>query len=108
MSHIDKVFWSAWVVCVFGCSAGQAPVPAQVVMFDTATKQPYITHAADQYPAVHPGTGKPTLMPALYCPKCERWHVAPPPEEISRRKQPVTCSKCKGNLVPDGPLPSAP
>ncbi len=70
MSFIQRSYWFIFMLCSLGCSVETSKTPVRIVTFDMATKKPYVTDAVQQNPAVHPETGRPTLMPALYCPKC--------------------------------------
>ncbi len=93
-------------LCIFGCEQPATEPAPRIVVFDTASKRPVVIEAVNQFPAIHPDTGRPTLMPALYCAKCAAWHLVPPLEELARSKQPAVCVKCKSTLTIDGPLPS--
>lgn len=90
-----------------GNSAATSEAPAQQVYFDSATKQPIAAKASMDTPAVHPTTGRRTLMPALYCTQCKTWRAAPPLQELQRNPEARKCPKCKGALTADGPLPAA-
>lgn len=56
-------------------------------------------------PAAHPTTGQPSLMPALYCPKCEKWEEAPGLEQQQRSALTLKCAKTKAALQRTGPVP---
>ena len=56
-------------------------------------------------PAAHPATGKLTLLPALYCPKCQRWESAPGLEQQQRAALTLKCAKTKAELQRTGPIP---
>ena len=79
-----------------------------MVYVDTASrkKEAMVMEVADHFPAVHPRTGKRTLMPAMYCPKCAKWHPVPPPEQINRTPQATVCPKTGAALTFDGPWPA--
>lgn len=88
-----------------GCGDPQDAAPP-AVYFDTASKQTVVFPASGQYPAIHPETGQPTLMPAMHCPQCAAWHPAPPPEQLNRAAASARCPRCKSPLRVDGPLPA--
>ncbi|MBI1344773.1 hypothetical protein GC163_00640 [bacterium] len=56
-------------------------------------------------PALHPITGKETLLPALYCPKCQQWEAAPALEQQQRAAMVLKCAKTKAALERTGPVP---
>lgn len=42
-------------------------------------------------PAINPATGRATLVQALYCPECQKWHPAPPAEFAERMPRGPVC-----------------
>lgn len=103
-------FMMVAVLLAAGCgveSAAEQAAQAQRVYWDSETKQPVAAELSAESPAVNPATGRRTLMPALYCPKCKDWRAAPPLAELQRNPQARQCAKCKGPLVADGPVPEA-
>ncbi len=92
-----------------GCAeetASQSAAAQQVVYFDVKSKTAIAAPRSSDVPAVNPKTGKRTLMPALYCAKCQRWHAAPPLEIRQRNPAAGKCPKCQQPLIADGPLPA--
>ncbi|MBL8849436.1 MAG: hypothetical protein JNG89_07120 [Planctomycetaceae bacterium] len=89
-----------------GDSVAESPVAVQQVYFDVQSKRAVVAEASTETPAVHPETGRRTLMPALYCTQCAAWRAAPPLQELQRNPQARLCPKCKGPLAADGPLPA--
>ena len=89
-----------------GCArdAGNAS-PPPIVMIDIATNTATVQPASDAYPAVDPATGKPTLMPAMYCGTCRKWRPVPAPAQINRVRNATQCPRCRDQLTLDGPLP---
>ncbi len=77
-----------------------------MVCVDTVTGQPCVIAATSEFPAVQPLTGKRTLMPALYCPACKKWHAVPPPDQISRTPGAGQCRRTGVPLIAEGPLPA--
>ena len=103
------VVFSLAIASAVGCGGPPPEVlRPQGVYFDTATKRVVLAPLAVDFPAVHPATGKATLMPAMHCGKCDAWHPVPTPDQIVMQGSPLVCPKCKGGLRPDGPFPAAP
>lgn len=103
------VVFSLAIASAVGCGGPPPEVlRPQGVYFDTATKRVVLAPLAVDFPAVHPATGKATLMPAMHCGKCDAWHPVPTPDQIVMQGSPLVCPKCKGALRPDGPIPGAP
>ncbi len=96
------------LLSLVGCGGSEVAVPPQAVYFDTASKQVMVLPASGEYPALHPATGQPTLVPAMHCPQCVAWRQAPPPEQLNRAAASARCPRCKTPLQLDGPLPAAP
>ncbi|WP_417731778.1 hypothetical protein [Rosistilla oblonga] len=95
------------LLAAIGCGETAPPVAevTQSVYVDTDTMQAIVADTATQTPAVHPVTGKRTLQPALYCPKCERWHAIPSVEQINRKPGATRCPKTGAEMTADGPWP---
>jgi hypothetical protein len=89
-----------------GCGASvDNEAVARAVYIDLATKRVVVADATKEYPAVHPVTGDPTLMPAMHCPKCGQWRQVPLPAQVNQMNQALQCFKCKTELSPNGPFP---
>ena len=91
-----------------GCGAPdevETAVVQRAVYVDTKTLKAVVCDVVKDPPAVNPVTGKRTLMPALYCPKCLRWHPLPPLDQINRTPNATKCSKTGATLTADGPWP---
>lgn len=93
------------IASLIGCGGGVPAETPQTVMFDKASKKAIVAPAATEYPAIHPQTGAPTLLPAMYCAKCDAWRPVPPPEEVNHMQVELKCSKCRGALATSGPFP---
>lgn len=90
-----------------GCRQTETPAPAaEVFCVDTQTGEFVVLANVAQFPAVNPATGKATLMPGLYCPKCQSWHAAPPLEQLHRQRGVAYCPKTGAVLASEGPRPS--
>ena len=101
-----------WAFCLAASGCSEAPQPPaaeqanQMVYYDRETKQPVVYNIAREFPAIHPITGKPTLVPASYCSKCQQWHPAPPLEGRERNPDVMQCpKKCGTKMTPTGPWP---
>ncbi len=57
-------------------------------------------------PAVHPKTGRPTLMPGLYAPDQQKWVAGPSFEELQRSTPEMKSAKTKTPLLREGPIPA--
>ena len=114
----DEFWWARFpalflsgVLTLLGCSKAPPIDPGRegrMVYVDAATDEAVVGEIATEFPAVHPRTGKRTLMPAMYCEKCGKWHPVPPPDQINRVPRAAQCPKTGAPLVPDGPWPGEP
>jgi hypothetical protein len=98
----------AMLLFAAGCGADTAAdqaVESKRVYWDAETRGPVAADVSAESPAVHPATGRRTLMPALYCARCNEWRAVPPLAEVQRNPKSRICAKCKGSLVADGPPP---
>ncbi len=98
------------LLVVSGC--GEAPTPPaadqtnQMVYYDRVTRKPVVYNIAREFPAIHPATGKPTMVPACYCPKCQKWYPSPPLEIRERNPEVMQCpKKCGAKMTLTGPWP---
>ena len=101
-------FVMASILFAAGCAAQSAVEPVGEslrVYWDSESKQPVAAALTAASPAPHPQTGRRTLMPALFCRKCNVWRAAPPLAELQRNPKARRCTQCTGPLVADGPLP---
>lgn len=94
---------------VYGCGTSASPGTQadarDAVYYDRATKAPVVAPRSEEVPAKHPVTGKPTLVPALYCKQCDKWYPAPPLEVQQRNPESRNCPKHKKPMTTKGPLP---
>lgn len=58
-------------------------------------------------PELNPETGEPTLVPGMYCEKCNAWKPVGPIEMLQTSRVPRVCPVHKTTLSLDGPLPEA-
>ena len=106
--------WFALALSVWlaGCGSPEQPVPSgrkgKMVCVDTVTKKASVVPVTAAFPAVQPLTGKRTLMPGMYCPRCASWHPVPPPDQINRIPKATLCPKTGTPLTLDGPWPEEP
>ena len=54
----------------------------------------------------HPTTGKPTLMPGLYCDQCQKWRASPPLEVLQQNPSASLCPTHRKPMTTDGPIPT--
>lgn len=106
-----RVAWTLSVF-VFASSCGTStpvedPHVGQMVYIDTATGTPFAANISRETPAIHPDTGKRTLVPALYCATCKQWYPAPPLEVLQRNPAAGKCPKGHGKLATEGPWPES-
>ena len=87
------------VLCVVGCAEPSDLVPVEATLIDSKTGERFRLASVDQVPAVHPETGERTLMPAMFCPRCEVWQQVPSPEHVNRIQNAMRCANCQGELV---------
>jgi hypothetical protein len=94
------------MLVTLGCGSAPPPDPRanRMVYYDRATKTPVVSDISGEIPAIHPQTGKPTLVPASYCPQCQKWFPSPPIEVRQRNPKAAICSKGH-SLTQDGPWP---
>lgn len=95
-------------IALVGCGGTEEATTnkvARAVYVDTKTMKAIVCEVVGEPPLVNPATGKRTLMPALYCPKCLRWHSLPPLDQINRTPNATKCSKTGAELIADGPWP---
>ncbi len=75
-----------------------------MVYVDLETKAAIVA-AEGEAPVAHPVTGRRTLMPALYCPKCQRWRPAPALDNLQRTGTALVCPADQTPLTLEGPWP---
>jgi hypothetical protein len=60
---------------------------------------------AKHSPEIHPRTGKPTLMPGLYCEQCQQWRASPPVDVLQRNPSASWCATHRVPMTNNGPNP---
>lgn len=80
------------------------PASAEITYLDRESQQLVRGPRQEKSPAVHPTTGRATLVQAFYCPECREWQAGPPPELRSRSPLGPVCAKHRIPLQEDGPL----
>ncbi len=92
---------------VVGCGGKETATEktGQSVYVDSKTMQAVVGDMVAETPAVNPTTGERTLMPAMYCSSCQRWHPVPPPDQINRVPGATKCRKTGTTLTANGPWP---
>ena len=101
-----KRFTLFGLLFVVGCGSEVVSDPRsnRMVYYDRDTKQPVVENISRTVPAIHPKTGKATLVPASYCPECRKWFPSPPIEVRERNPQAAVCPQGH-RLTLDGPWP---
>ncbi len=98
------VSWLAVVLQVSGCNDSElGALTATVIDTNTNEVTQVEFSTGDEFPLTHSETGMRTLMPAMYCKACVRWHAVPPPDKIARLPGSTTCPKCRNPLEPTKP-----
>lgn len=97
-----------WLLICLGCGGSPTPVDprlGKMVYIDQETRLAVVDNVSTQTPAIHPGTGRATLVPASYCKTCQKWLPAPPIEVRERNPAAGKCPKSGDVLTLDGPWP---
>ena len=53
----------------------------------------------------NPRTGKPTLMPGLYCDQCKKWRASPPLSVLQQNPSASLCPTHRSSMTTNGPVP---
>lgn len=87
---------------------GSSEVPdellQEMVYVDMKTGETFLLRARSS-PEYHPETGEPTLVPGLYCEKCNAWKPVGSMEMLQTNRSAHRCPIHKIPLVREGPLP---
>ena len=94
---VGTVFWFA--------SRGGATSGDNKIVYVSSETGRVVAGPAQPIPAVDPETGKPTLLPGVYCPECRRWYAAPPPDHSPGNPKALTCRIHNVPMTTEGPLP---
>ncbi len=87
-----------------GCRDGpSAPESTQRVYYDLVTEEPIVVSSDTAAESIDKGR----LREALYCPRCQRWHPGPSPEQFQRQQGKAYCPETGELLRPTGPLPGS-
>jgi hypothetical protein len=93
------------MLATLGCgSAPPDPKANRMVYYDRETRKAVVSNISQEMPAIHPQTGKPTLVPSSYCPQCQQWFPSPPIEVRQRNPEAAICPKGHA-LTQNGPWP---
>jgi hypothetical protein len=76
------------------------------VVYVCRDTQAIFTGRARETPAIHPQTGARTLMPGVYCPRCEEWRPSLALEDLQRNPAAAVCPKFKCPMLREGPIPA--
>lgn len=86
-----------------GSSASSQPEVPRVVFVCKESGEVFVGPARAT-PAVHPVTGKATIMPGLYSPQKQVW-MAAPPLETQQRSAAQSTNPAASRLQREGPIP---
>jgi len=100
------VLFMGLAVGLLGCAEDAADIPVEQVMYRCEETGELIQAPPQIVPAPHPETGTPTLYRALYCPKCQKWQVVPPPDVFNGAPEAYPCPIHKTPMQTTGPLPA--
>jgi hypothetical protein len=101
--RLPRIFFPLLLLAVAGCGSQSAESGNEVVYICNETKQ-LVTAELQPVPAVNPTTGRPTLLRALYCEKCRKWHAVPPPEVFPDHPAKYPCPKHGMPMSETGPM----
>lgn len=76
----------------------------KIVYVDSVTGDEFLMPARSPT-EVHPQTGQRTLIPGMYCEKCQRWKPAGPMDVLQTSRHVYRCPIHKIPLVRDGIIP---
>jgi hypothetical protein len=89
-----------------GCSTDIAADEQQTVLYVCEESKTLIKAPQQPTPAAHPETGQPTLLRALYCSECNKWHAVPPTDIYPRDPLSYSCPDHNIPMSADGPTDS--
>lgn len=87
-----------------GCGGESAADEQPKVVYVCEESKQLVEAPQQPTPAEHPETGKATLLRALYCEACKKWHVVPPSELYPKDPLSYPCPRHKAQMKPDGPM----
>jgi hypothetical protein len=87
-----------------GCNSNTAADEQQTVVYVCEESKTLIKAPQQPTPAMHPETEQPTLLRALYCSKCNKWHTVPPTEIYPRDPLSYACPRHKAPMSAEGPM----
>ena len=76
----------------------------EIVYVDRNSGETFLLRARSS-PEYHPETGDPTLIPGMYCEKCQAWKPVGPLETLQTSRIVHQCPIHKIPLLREGPLP---
>ncbi len=93
-----------YLVVVARASAAKDSQLPKIVYVDFETEEVFLLSARST-PADRPDTGEPTLIPGMYCEKCQAWKPVGSIEKLRNRGSVRNCPIHKTPLSREGPLP---
>lgn len=100
------------IALIAGCSSEsnnvtQGQNDESVVYVCTETDEAFLA-GVQQTPALHPKTGKRSLMLGMYCSGCKKWRPAPPMDVLQHSPGSAACPIHKTSMNFDGPKAGLP
>ena len=101
----------AGLACYPVLFGGSTTVPdellQEIVYVDKDSGNVFLLRARSS-PELNPETGEPTLVPGMYCEKCNAWKPVGPIEMLQTSRVPRVCPTHNTPLLLEGPLPETP
>lgn len=98
-----------WLIArSWGDAEGRAVQPNELpeMVFVCRESGDMFVGRARPIPAIHPHSGRPTLMQGWYCPERQHWVAGPSYEEVQRTGQPPVSPRRRLPLLEQGPIPA--
>ena len=92
------------LLSVSGCSGNTAAGDQPTVVYVCEESQTLVEAPQQPTPAENPETGQPTLLRALFCSKCKKWHAVPPSDVYPRDPLSFACPKHNTPMSSEGPM----
>lgn len=94
------------LVSASGCGGESSATEQDTVVYVCTEDKTLVNAPVQPTPAEHPETGRPTLLRALYCKTCDKWHAVPPPAVYPRDPLSYVCPRHDQPMSAEGPLDS--
>ena len=104
LAIVISMIWFAYPILVGGSPVIRDDQLQEVVYVDVKTGEAFLLRARNS-PESHPGTGEPTLVPGMYCEKCNAWKPVGSMEQLQTNSAKRKCPVHKTLLIREGPRP---